>query len=155
MLRAVRQAERPLVLMLSPGDSLRASDAEAVAEGRRATTYRVTSDFHSGPAAQYPAALGYLADAAFTAANLSRFAGRDGTWLDLDMLDLGADSPWHGTPAARLCAAIWLMARSPLMFAGALPAGLNEGRLTFSDILPFHSRSVWRIPILKANASDE
>jgi hypothetical protein len=38
------------------------------------------------------------------------------------MMDLGSDSPLHGTPAAKLHAAIWMMMRSPLMFAGKLPA---------------------------------
>jgi hypothetical protein len=40
---------------------------------------------------------------------------------DLDMMDLGRDSPFFGTPAAQLHATIWMMAQSPLMYAGDLP----------------------------------
>ena len=55
---------------------------------------------------------------------LSLFDHMATVWLqpDLDMMDLGSDSPFHGTPAAKLHAAIWMMMRSPLMFAGKLPA---------------------------------
>jgi alpha-galactosidase len=139
---AIRESPRELVLLLSPGDGLRLSDAEAVVAGCRATAYRATSDFHSGPASQYPAALTYLADAAFTAANFSLLSGRNGTFVDLDMIDLGADSPWHGTPAAAQHAAIWLMARSPLMFAGALPADASTLNLVANHLgLGIHAAS--------------
>ena len=58
------------------------------------------------------------------------------------MLDLGADSPWHGTPAARLHAAIWLMGRSPLMFAGALPADAQTLNLVANPLgLAIHAAS--------------
>ena len=34
--------------------------------------------------------------------NLSTLIGLNDTWPDLDLVDLGADSPWHGVAAAAL-----------------------------------------------------
>ena len=91
---------------------MKETDAAWVAAGQRATFYRVTNDFH----ANEPNA---LAEHAFVAGNLSsKFSGLNNTYLDLDIMDLGVDSPYHGTPAARLHAAVWMMSRSALMFAG-------------------------------------
>ena len=91
---------------------MKETDAAWVAAGQRATFYRVTNDFH----ANEPNA---LTEHAFVAGNLSsKFSGLNNTYLDLDIMDLGVDSPYHGTPAARLHAAVWMMSRSALMLAG-------------------------------------
>ena len=42
-------------------------------------------------------------------------------FADCDILDLGPDSAFFGTPAAQLHSAMWMMAKSPLMFGGQLP----------------------------------
>jgi hypothetical protein len=113
---AVRRSPRAFQLSLSPGGGMKDADASWVAAGQRATFYRVTNDFHASEP-------GALAEHAFVAGNISaRFAGLNNTWPDLDLMDLGEDSPFHGTPAAKLHAAIWMMSRSALMFAGKLPA---------------------------------
>lgn len=133
---AVRKATRPMVLSLSPGGGM-APDAAAWAAGypggrgpaggsasapaERATMYRVTGDFHSRPKAWIDG----LGEHVFVVGNLSSaypgIFGANNTWPDLDIVDLGAYSAYHNTPAAQLHAAIWMMARSPLMFGGKMP----------------------------------
>ena len=70
--------------------------------------YRVTGDFHAEPAWVGAQTSAGLAEHAFVSANLSKVQGVKNTWADLDMMDLGVDSPWHGTPTARLHATIWV-----------------------------------------------
>ena len=113
---AVKRSPRAFQLSLSPGGGMKDADAAWVAAGQHATFYRVTNDFH----ANEPNA---LAEHAFVAGNLSaRFAGLNQTYPDLDIMDLGADSPYPSTPAAKLHATIWMMSRAVLMFAGKVPA---------------------------------
>ena len=105
--------------------------------------YRVTGDFHSRPLSWIDG----LGEHVFVVGNLTTaFAGIIGannTWPDLDILDLGAYSGYFGTPAAQLHAAIWMMARSPLMYGGKLPiedaATLNL--LTNKDALMINAHS--------------
>jgi hypothetical protein len=65
-----------------------------------------------------------LGEHLFILGNLSTrrgLIGAEGVWADSDILDLGRDSAFFGTPAAQLHAAMWMMARSPLMYGGELP----------------------------------
>ena len=104
--------------------------------------YRVTGDFHAEPAWVGARTSAGLAEHAFVSANLSKVQGVKNTWADLDMMDLGVDSPWHGTPTARLHATIWMMARSPLMFAGQLPASAETLNLIANPLaLDIHAHS--------------
>lgn len=142
VVNAVRQSSRDLVLSLSPGGGMRKADARWVAEGQRASMYRVTGDFHAAPAWPGAQTRFGLAEHAFAVANMSSLIGQDHTWPDLDMMDLGVDSPWHHTPTARLHAALWMMARSPLMFAGKLPASKETLNLIANPLaLDIHAYS--------------
>ena len=108
----------------------------------RASMYRVTGDFHAEPAWVGARTSAGLAEHAFVSANLSKVQGVKNTWADLDMMDLGVDSPWHGTPTARLHATIWMMAKSPLMFAGQLPASAETLNLIANPLaLDIHAHS--------------
>ena len=133
---AVRKVDRPMVLSLSPGGGMTTESAAWVADqpgglappgskstGVKASMYRITGDFHS---AQTP----LLSEHAFVVGNMSDTAmGRGkgligpnaGVWADQDMIDLGSDSDFFGTPAAQLHATMWMMGQSPLMYAGDLP----------------------------------
>lgn len=62
-----------------------------------------------------------LQQAVYHVGNLSALFGNNGTWADLDMMDLGPLSSFRGTPAATLHATVWMLARSPLMYSGPLP----------------------------------
>lgn len=143
VLSAVRRSQQPFVLSLSPGGGMRTEDCNRVAEGRRATMYRVTGDFHASPA--WPGAQTQfgLAEHVFVVGNISRYFGANNTWPDLDMMDLGKDSIWDGTPTARLHAAIWMLSKSPLMFAGRLPASdVTLNLIANSLALDIHSTSM-------------
>jgi hypothetical protein len=47
--------------------------------------------------------------------------GANQSFADSDILDLGPDSAFFGTPTAQLHASMWMMARSPLLYGGQLP----------------------------------
>lgn len=115
VVNAVRQASRDMVLSLSPGGGMTDNGASWIASGSRATMYRVTGDFHAVDINQM---LGNV----FVVGNMTQFIGANKTWPDLDMIDLGKDSPYYNTPQASLHAVLWMMSRSALMFAGAVPA---------------------------------
>jgi len=142
---AVKAVARPMILSLSPGGGMTpaaaawaggVSDANGghsppagstpePAPGPQASMYRITGDFHSRPL-QWIDGLG---EHLFTIGNLSSSAtgpgrkviGMNHTWPDSDILDLGKDSAFYGTPAQELHASMWMMARSPLMYGGNLP----------------------------------
>ena len=96
-----------------------------------ATMLRVTGDFHSLRSAPWVVGLpehmfvvGNLSASASVARNATgghSLFGVNGSYPDLDMMDLGRLSDFFDTPAADLHAAMWMMARSPLMYAGELP----------------------------------
>jgi hypothetical protein len=110
-------------------------DAAWIAEGQRASMYRVTGDFHAHK--NY-----LLAGHAFIFGNISKLVGLNQTWPDADMMDLGVNSDFHGTPAAELHAAIWTMARSPLMYSGPLPAPKSTMNLIANPLaLDIHAHS--------------
>ena len=131
---AVRRTRRPIVLSLSPGGGM-TTDAAAWVAGvkgghapspasggtfrQQASMYRVTGDFHSRPL-QWIDGLG---EHAFVVGNLTErgLIGVNSTWPDLDIMDLGRYSGYFGTGAAQLHAVMWMMARSPLMYGGAMP----------------------------------
>eukprot|EP00041_Stephanoeca_diplocostata_P034027 m.1140774 g.1140774 ORF g.1140774 m.1140774 type:complete len:312 (+) comp24448_c3_seq5:834-1769(+) len=118
VMRAVEQSPKKLLLSLSPGGGMTAASAQWIAQGKRASMYRATNDFHS---ATPDGIVNELGQHVFVVGNISQYIGVNNTWPDLDMMDLGSNSKYYKTPAAKLHAAIWIMARSPLMFAGVLP----------------------------------
>ena len=71
--------------------------------------------------------------------------GANDSFADSDILDLGPDSAFFGTPTAQLHAAMWMMARSPLMYGGQLPitddATLNLVTNKLALLINAHSSS--------------
>ena len=109
----------------------------------QASMYRVTGDFHSRPLSWIDG----LGEHAFVVSNLSAafpgIIGANGTWPDLDLLDLGEYSGYYGTPAAQLHASMWMIARSPLMYGGKLPIddATTLNLVTNADALLVNERS--------------
>ena len=100
---AVRSSKRDTVLSLSPGGGMTTAGAGAIPKAQLASMFRVTGDFHAGNAAvvSQPS----LGEAAFVIGNLTQTVGENGrgsTWFDLDMLDLGEASAFHGKPEAQV-----------------------------------------------------
>ena len=73
--------------------------------------------------------------------NYSKLFGLQDTWADMDMMDLGPNSSYRGTPAAVLHATVWMLARSPLMYSGPLPItdALTLTLMTHPTALRIHS----------------
>merc|ERR1712159_799480 len=66
----------------------------------------------------------------------------------------GRYSPWHNTPTARLHAALWMMAKSPLMFAGRLPASAQTLNLVANPLaLDIHAFSSGMTPSYQGDCS--
>ena len=133
-LNAVKSVERPITLSWSPGGGMsddsaawmtdapgtqRAPAGIASPPGVRGSMFRVTGDFHSRPVTWVDG----LGEHLFVLGNLSsrHLVGTNHSFADADILDLGPDSAFFGTPAAQLHSAMWMMAKSPLMYGGQLP----------------------------------
>eukprot|EP00035_Acanthoeca_spectabilis_P025771 m.459843 g.459843 ORF g.459843 m.459843 type:complete len:481 (-) comp21844_c0_seq1:154-1596(-) len=120
---AIKNSERDIIFSLSPGGGMTADHAAEITDGPVATMLRVTGDFHSTP---HIAWVDGIPQHVFVVGNLSVTSGRyllgvNGSYPDLDMIDLGRYSNFFRTPTAELHAAMWMMAKSPLMYAGPLP----------------------------------
>ena len=133
-LNAVEAHDRPITLSWSPGGGMSLDSAAWMTDsagpqhgppnttspsGVRGSLFRATGDFHSVPVSWVDG----LGEHLFVLGNLStrNLLGVDGAFADSDILDLGHDSAFFGTPAAQLHASMWMMAKSPLMYGGQLP----------------------------------
>jgi len=133
-LQAVESQARPITLSWSPGGGMSLDSAAWMTNspgpqhappnvssppGMRGSMFRATGDFHSEPVSWVDG----LGEHLFVLGNLStrNLVGVKNSYADSDILDLGRDSAFFGTPAAQLHAAMWMMSKSPLMFGGQLP----------------------------------
>eukprot|EP01052_Picozoa_sp_SAG31_P014310 SAG31_NODE_884_length_11256_cov_2.889666_10_plen_298_part_00 len=133
-LKAVEAQARPIVLSWSPGGGMSLDSAAWMTDsaepqlapssvssppGVRGSMFRATGDFHSEPVSWVDG----LGEHLFVLGNLSTqgLLGAKHSFADSDILDLGPDSAFFGTPAAQLHASMWMMAKSPLMFGGQVP----------------------------------
>ena len=132
-LNAVEASERNITLSWSPGGGMSVDSAAWMTNaksypqnapanvssppGVRGSMFRATGDFHSRPVSWVDG----LGEHLFVLGNLSSLLGTHRAYADSDILDLGPDSFFFGTPTAQLHAAMWMMAKSPLMYGGQLP----------------------------------
>jgi hypothetical protein len=133
-LNAVEAQARPITLSWSPGGGMSLDSAAWMTDssgqqsgppnvtappGVRGSMFRATGDFHSEPVSWVDG----LGEHLFVLGNLStrQLVGVNNSFADSDILDLGHDSAFFGTPAAQLHASMWMMAKSPLMYGGTPP----------------------------------
>eukprot|EP01048_Picozoa_sp_COSAG05_P018594 COSAG05_NODE_2745_length_2693_cov_1.756361_2_plen_314_part_00 len=133
-LKAVEAQARDITLSWSPGGGMSLDSAAWMTDttgpqaappnvtsptGVRGSMFRATGDFHSKPVSWVDG----LGEHLFVLGNLStrQLLGVNHSFADSDILDLGHDSAFFGTPAAKLHAAMWMMAKSPLMYGGQMP----------------------------------
>ena len=139
----VREAGAELILSYSPGGGNQAKDGQWVAENELGTMYRIVTDFHGG---WY--GWGGLQQAVFIAGNFSAvdLAGKNNTWPDLDMIPLSPNW-WNKSQEqddrGQTIATLWMMSKSPLMYAGALPADERTIQyLTKKNAMDVHDNGV-------------
>ena len=140
---AVRNVDRSVVLSYSPGGQNHPDDGKWAADNEMCGMYRVTTDFHGGWGGWGGVQQSLFIAGNFSAANLN---GYKNTYPDLDMMSLAKDNWNSGAEKydrSQTIATLWMIARSPLMEAGHLPAdNITLSYTTNTDALEFHDHGV-------------
>jgi alpha-galactosidase len=157
--------EAGLDISLSPGRLVSTLNGSWVSSTRLADQYRVSEDFWDTWFDHYVSGLRTKLDLAVTFAG---YFGLNGTYPDLDMLQVGRVMSGQHPPLTqsnltldeqRMVMSLWSAAGAPLIFGGRLPLDSSDpydaqtlSLITNPEVLAVHNASSSRMPVVPLDA---